>query len=180
VTPSPGELRRHFLERDFEGTILQDCRVNRDTYFRWEDRMINGLAERLCILCVRYGRMLGSPTYDESHLPRIPAVRCTAMLCRCISWQLPAGEDKHSRMALQSTSEDLRPLDAKAHTIVLDCGDAGLRDTRQVSQLILAQFLELTNDAYRLACGRSGSWESQPTAEVNITPPISDAGFVPG
>ena len=125
--------------------------MNRGTCFGWEDRMISGLAERLCILRVRSSRMLGSPAYDESHLPRIPAVRCTEMLCCCISWQLPAGEDKHSRMALQSTSEDLRPLDAKAHTVVLDGGDAGLRDTRQLSQLILAQFLELTNNAYRLA-----------------------------
>ena len=69
-------------------------------------------------------------------------------LCRRMPWQLPAGKDEHSRVALQRTGEHLRALNAKTDTIVLDCRNGGLWDPRELRQSILAQLLELADDSY--------------------------------
>jgi len=50
-------------------------------------------------------------------------------------------------MALESSSDDFRSLNTKIDSVVLDCGDRGLRNPGKLPQLVLTETLELPNDA---------------------------------
>ena len=56
-------------------------------------------------------------------------------------------------MALEGSRKHLGTLDPEADTIVLDRGKSGLRNASALSELILAQALQLANDAHRFTDG---------------------------
>jgi hypothetical protein len=63
----------------------------------------------------------------------------------------PPRENQHGRMALEGFREHLCAFDAKANAVVLDSGKSSLWDTRALRELVLAQALQLANDAHGLA-----------------------------
>ncbi len=56
-------------------------------------------------------------------------------------------------MAFQGTRDDLRPVDAETDRIVLNSRDCRLRNTGHPGELVLVQFLKLTNDSNGLSDG---------------------------
>ena len=54
-------------------------------------------------------------------------------------------------MTRKRTSENFRPLNTQIDPAALDGGNSGLGNARDLGELVLTQFLELANDADRLA-----------------------------
>src|SRR6266542_3648891 len=59
---------------------------------------------------------------------------------------LPTGKHQHCRMTAECARKHFRTLDTEADPIVFDRGQRSLRDTTQLSELILAEALEFAND----------------------------------
>ena len=66
--------------------------------------------------------------------------------CR-LPLHVPPRKDKYSGMHLQCTCKNLRTFDTQIDPVILDRGKRRLRNSRHNSQIILAEFLELTDDA---------------------------------
>jgi hypothetical protein len=73
------------------------------------------------------------------------------VLCRRFDVIFPPGEDQHRGMTLERSRKNLRPLDPKADTIVLNRGKGSLSNARALGELVLAQALQLANDAHRFS-----------------------------
>ena len=54
-------------------------------------------------------------------------------------------------MTPERVCEDLRSLDAQINPAILDSGNGGLRNARELGQLALAQFLKFVQDTHGLA-----------------------------
>jgi hypothetical protein len=78
-------------------------------------------------------------------------VRLTAGLGRGFNGHFPAGEYQHCWMTPEGARQHLGAFNAKANTIVFDGGKRRLRNTAQLSKLILAQPLKLAQNAHRFA-----------------------------
>ena len=78
-------------------------------------------------------------------------VRLNAGLCRCFTRHFPARKYQHPGVTPEGAGENLGAFNARANATILDCRDSGLRNSGCLSQLILAQFLKLAEDAHRLA-----------------------------
>src|SRR5512134_3680238 len=83
----------------------------------------------------------------------------------------PSREYQHGRMALEGLCEHLCALNAKANAIVLDGRKSGLWDTRALRELVLAQALQLANDAHGLAY-RDGDALLRRAKFLHLRPPI--------
>jgi len=93
------------------------------------------------------------------------AAGSSAWLCRCFSWQHPSWEYQHSRMTLERARQNLGSLHTQANSVVLDGRKGGLGNPRALRQLILAQALELPNNAHRLPdrhCNTLPRWTISP------------------
>ena len=69
------------------------------------------------------------------------------MLCGGFKCNFPAWEDKHCRVAPERAGKHLRSFNSEADSAVLDGGDGGLRDAREIGKLGLAQLLEFPQNA---------------------------------
>jgi len=74
-------------------------------------------------------------------------------------------------MALEGFCEHLCALNSKANTIVLDGRKSGLWDTRAPRELVLAQALQLADDAHGLAY-RDGDALLRRAKLLHLRPPI--------
>ena len=91
------------------------------------------------------------PPSNVSDQTSLSAVGCIGKLCGSFLCRIPTGKNQDGWMALQCLGENLRSLHPKTYTVILDRGESGLRYSRQLSELILAQALKLANDPHGLA-----------------------------
>ena len=108
------------------------------------------------------------------HHPRAMFLRASEWmrwLCRSLEMIFPSREYQHGRMAFEGFREHLCAFNAKANTVVLDGGKSGLRDTRALRDLVLAQALQLSNNAHGLA-NRDSDALLRRAKLLHLRPPI--------
>jgi hypothetical protein len=72
-----------------------------------------------------------------------------ALLCRRRKMTFPTRENQDRRMALERSSKHLGTLNTQPDTIIFDGRQSGLGNASALRKLVLAQTLQLANDAYR-------------------------------
>lgn len=75
----------------------------------------------------------------------------TAGSGRGLKRSLPAREHEDCGMTPKCVCKYLRSLDAQVDPTILDSGNGGLRNARELGQLTLAQFLKFAQDTHGLA-----------------------------
>ena len=85
----------------------------------------------------------------QAALARV-AVRLDWLGCRFIL-HIPGWKNQHGGVDLERASEYLCAFDTQVDPIALDRGDRGLGNPGECSELILAEFLEFTDDSHGLA-----------------------------
>ena len=86
---------------------------------------------------------------DISPILMVPADPVDAQIRPPLPRQDPNQETQDPRMTLQRSRKNLCPLNAETDAIVFNGGKGGLGKARKRRQLVLAQFLEFTEDADR-------------------------------
>src|SRR5690606_6239210 len=96
---------------------------------------------------IRPSNRIASLVRPNVRVQRPPkAVRCNDLLFRVRMFDVPPGEDQHTRVALQRARKNLCAFHAKPNTIVLDGRDRRLGDPREGGEVVLAQLLKLPHD----------------------------------
>lgn len=76
-----------------------------------------------------------------------------SLLGRTFGGLVPSGKNQHGRVTAERSSKHLGALNAQPNPIALDGRQRRLRNATELRELVLAESLKLSDDAYRFAYG---------------------------